>query len=198
MFPDTQSFASRRTSRRAASASVNKSGQPPRVAAKAGIPQVLLSCVFGWGLLLSGCHSASDSAPATAGSVPITVKDVRDALDQKNYGQAATLARQLTDANAHDVDAWMADADANAAAGNRLEALTALSHAFSNGLRDTTRLDADGYLAPLRTSDEYNRLLAQYGLTRPVAQAGDTSISETSNGAVVRAGDVSVSLPDSK
>lgn len=168
------------------------------MAAKPGIPKVLLSCLFGWGLLLSGCHSANDSVHATAGSVSVTVKDVRDALDQKNYGQATTLARQLTDANAHDVDAWLADADANAAAGNRLEALAALSHALGNGMSETARLDSDRYLDSLRTSGEYTRLLEQYGLIRPVAQAGDTSITQTSNGTVVRAGDVSVSLPDSK
>jgi hypothetical protein len=33
---------------------------------------------------------------------------------------------------------------------------------------------------------------------RPLAMAGDTSIVETSTGTVVRAGDVSVSLPNDK
>jgi hypothetical protein len=69
---------------------------------------------------------------------------------------------------------------------------------MNNGMRDVARLDADHYLDSLRSSNEYQALLVRFRLARPVAQAGDTSITETSVGTVVRAGDVSVTLPNTK
>jgi hypothetical protein len=65
-------------------------------------------------------------------------------------------------------------------------------------MRDVARLDADHYLDSLRSSNEYQALLVRFGLARPVVQVGDTSITETTAGTVVRAGDVSVTLPNTK
>jgi hypothetical protein len=156
---------------------------------------------------LSACNKETPVANTASGiaspgsqpsSAPASINDVRNALDQKNFGQATVIANQLVATNANDIEAWIADADANAAAGNRLAALTAISNALSHGLQDTNRLDSDTYLADLRNSDEYRRLLSQHGLTKPVAATGDTSISTTDSGTVVRAGDVSVTLPNDK
>jgi hypothetical protein len=151
---------------------------------------------------LSACDKETPVANTASGSASpsaqTSITDVRNALDQKNFGQATVIANQLVATNANDIEAWIADADANAAAGNRLVALTAISNALSHGLQDTHRLDSDTYLADLRDSDEYRRLLSQHGLIKPVAAASDTSVSTTDSGAVVRAGDVSVTLPNDK
>lgn len=132
------------------------------------------------------------------GDVPATVATVRTALEHKNFGQAASLADKLTASDPNDVDAWMIAADARSAVGNRIDALAALESAMNHGMRDITRLNADSYLDPLRSSSEYEALLMRLGLMRPLAKAGNTSIVETSTGTVVRAGDVSVSLPNDK
>ncbi len=155
----------------------------------------IVSLAFSCLLFISACHDASkDGTPATGADIG----QVKSALDQKNFGEAATLADQLTSANPKSADAWLVAADAKSAAGDRLAALAALEQALKNGLRDTARLDADTYLDTLRSSSEYQGLMARFGLAKPVAQAGDTSITATPAGTVVRAGDVSVTLPDSK
>ena len=111
---------------------------------------------------------------------------------------AAAQSDKLTAANPTNADAWLIAADARAAADSRNGALAALESAFNNGVRDVARLDADHYLEPLRSSSEYEALLARFGLARSVAQAADTSITGTSAGSVVRAGDISVTLPNTK
>lgn len=146
-------------------------------------------------LFVAACHDTSNHA---AVATDVSIEQVRSALDQKNFGVASTLADQLTAAYPKSADAWFAAADAKAAAGDRLAALAALERAMSNGLRDTARLDADGYLGAVRSSAEYQALLVRFGLAQPIAQAGDTSITETSAGTVVKAGDISVTLPNSR
>ncbi|MFM0140637.1 hypothetical protein [Caballeronia grimmiae] len=147
---------------------------------------------------VSACKDSGKSMSTSQGDVPVTVTTVRTALDQKNFGQAASLADTLTVSEPNNVDVWMVAADARSAAGNRISALAALESAMNHGMRDITRLNADLYLEPLRSSSEYEALLARFGLAQPIAKAGDTSIVETSTGTVVRAGDLSVSLPNDK
>jgi hypothetical protein len=149
-------------------------------------------------LLLPACRFNDKHDPASEAEATVTVGQVRSALDQKNFGLAAALSDKLTAANPTNADAWLIAADARAASDSRIGTLAALESALSNGMRDVARLDADHYLDPLRSSSEYQALLVRFGLARPVAPAGDTSITETSAGTVVRAGDISVTLPNTK
>lgn len=146
-------------------------------------------------LLLAACHDRSNHASV---ATDVSIGQVRSALEQKNFGVASTLSDQLTAANPKSPDVWLAAADAKAASGDRLAALAALESAMSNGMRDTARLDADGYLDAVRSSAEYQPLLVRFDLAKPIAQAGGTSITETSAGTVVKAGDISVTLPNSR
>ncbi|MEA3116053.1 MAG: hypothetical protein QOG58_5852 [Caballeronia sp.] len=158
------------------------------------VAPLALACL----LLVSACRFTDKSTPASEAETAVTIGQVKSALDQKNFGLAATLSEKLTAASPTNVDAWLIAADAKAASNRRIGALAALESALNNGMRDVARLDADHYLDSLRLSNEYQALLVRFGLARPVAQAGDTSITETSVGTVVRAGDVSVTLPNTK
>lgn len=149
-------------------------------------------------LLLSACRFTDKSMPASEAGAAVTIGQVQSALDQKNFGLAATLSDKLTASSPTDANAWLIAADARAASDSHIGALAALESALNNGMRDVARLDADHYLDPLRSSNEYQALLVRFGLARFVAQAGDTSITETSVGTVVRAGDISVTLPNTK
>ncbi|MGA7816228.1 hypothetical protein [Caballeronia sp.] len=154
-----------------------------------------LACV----LLVSGCKfTEKDASKTEAVASDVTVAEVKSSLDQKNFGEASALSDKLTAANPTSVDAWLVAADAKALSGSRLAALAALENAMINGMHDANRLDADGYLDSLRSSNEYQALLVRFDLARPIVQSGDTSINETSAGTVVRAGGVSVTLPNSK
>jgi hypothetical protein len=149
-------------------------------------------------LVLSACRFTEKGASASEADTAVTIGQVQSALDQKNFGLASSLSDRLTAASPSNADAWLIAADAKAASGSRLGAFAALESAMNNGMRDIARLDADHYLDSLRSSNEYQALLVRFGLARPLAQAGDTSVTETSVGTVVRAGDVSVTLPNSK
>lgn len=127
------------------------------------------------------------------GAAP-TVAQVQATLADKNFGQAAALADQLTAADPKNADAWIAAAEAKAAVGSRLGALAALETALANGMRDGARIDASPYLAPLRSSSEYQPLLQRFSVTRQAAAAGDTAIEQTAAGIEARAGDVSVKI----
>jgi hypothetical protein len=143
-------------------------------------------------LFISASHGASNDGD------DVSIGQVKSALNQKNFGEASILANDLTAANPNSADAWLIAADANMATGERFAALAALEHAMNNGLRDPARLDEDPYLDSLRSSSEYQGLLVRFGLAKSIAQAGNASITETPTGTVVRAGDVSVTLPGSK
>jgi hypothetical protein len=158
------------------------------------VAPLALACL----LSLSACRFTDKSEPASEAGSAVTIGQVRSALDQKNFGLAASLSDKLTAASPTDAEAWLIAADAKAASDSRIGALAALESALNNGMRDVARLDADHYLDPLRSSNEYQALLVRFGPARPVEQAGDTSITETSAGAVVRAGDISVTLPNTK
>jgi hypothetical protein len=158
------------------------------------VAPLALACL----LTLSACRFTEKDEPGSEAGSAVTVGQVRSALDQKNFGLAASLSDKLTAAIPTDAEAWLIAADAKAAADSPIGALAALERALNNGMRDVARLDADHYLDPLRSSNEYQALLVRYGLARPVAHAGDASITETSAGTVVRAGDISVTLPNTK
>ena len=158
------------------------------------VASLTLACLF----LVSACGSRDHSNVATSGDTKVSVDAVRAALDQKNFGLAASLAEKLATQDPANVDTWLVAADAKAASGSRLGALAALESALKHGMRDTIRVDEDHYLDGIRSSGEYRALLARFGLVQPAAQAGDTSIAETATGTVVRAGDVSVTIPNTK
>lgn len=159
------------------------------------LPFAVLTCV----LLVSGCNfTEREAEDAKSGPSASKVRQVQAALDQERFGQAVTLADQLTASDPEDANAWLAAAEAKAAAGSRLAALAALETALGKGMRDAARINDSQYLEPLRSSGEYGALLQRFGLLDTTARAGDTSIDETPAGTVVRAGDVSVTLPHSE
>ncbi|MDR5736225.1 hypothetical protein QCE47_28375 [Caballeronia sp. LZ025] len=158
------------------------------------VAPLLLALALG----VAACKNSGKNMSTSGGNVPVTVASVRTALDQKNFGEAASLADKLTVFEPNNPDAWMIAADARSAAGNRISALAALESAMNHGMRDSSRIDTDPYLEPLRTSSEYDPLLARFGLAQPIVKAGDASIVETSAGTVAHAADVSVTLPNDK
>lgn len=152
--------------------------------------------------LLAACDQSpkpteQPPASAPAAAVPtVTLAQVRDALAQRNYGQAASMADQLTATTPADIEAWFVAAEAKAASDNRLAALAALEQSLGKGMRDLPRIESSPYLAAIRSSAEYHALLERFGLIKTVARAGEASVENRGSTTVVRAGDVSVTLPD--
>ena len=156
-------------------------------------------------ICLAGCNESNNTA-SKASLAPtvetsqnkITVDTVRNELMKHNFGQANQLADQLTAASPTLVEAWIVAAEAKAANQNRLAALAALEQAFNHGLREVSLIEQSRYLADIRHAEEYRRLLNRFGLQTRTTQAaaGEVSIVQSGGVTEVRAGDVSVKLPD--
>lgn len=153
-------------------------------------------------ICLAGCNESNNkasSAPAVeASQSKATLDAVRNELMKHNFGQASQLAEQLTAASPTVVEAWVVAAEAKAANQNRLAALAALEQAFNHGLREVSLIEQSRYLADIRNGEEYRTLLHRFGLRTHTTQAavGDVSIVQGGGVTEVRAGDVSVKLPD--
>lgn len=153
-------------------------------------------------ICLAGCNESNNKAspaPAVeASQSKATLDAVRNELMKHNFGQANQLADQLTAASPSVVEAWVVAAEAKAANQNRLAALAALEQAFNHGLREVSLIEQSSYLADIRNGEEYRTLLHRFGLRTHTTQAavGDVSIVQGGGVTEVRAGDVSVKLPD--
>lgn len=153
-------------------------------------------------ICLAGCNESNNKAspaPAVeASQSKATLDAVRNELMKHNFGQASQLAEQLTAASPTVVEAWVVAAEAKAANQNRLAALAALEQAFNHGLREVSLIEQSRYLADIRNGEEYRTLLHRFGLRTHTTQAavGDVSIVQGGGVTEVRAGDVSVKLPD--
>ncbi len=153
-------------------------------------------------ICLAGCNESNNKASpapaAEASQSKATLDAVRNELMKHNFGQANQLADQLTAASPSVVEAWVVAAEAKAANQNRLAALAALEQAFNHGLREVSLIEQSRYLADIRNGEEYRTLLHRFGLRSHTTQAavGDVSIVQGGGVTEVRAGDVSVKLPD--
>jgi hypothetical protein len=159
---------------------------------------ISLICLAGCNESRNTANQASPAPAAEASQSKVTLDAVRNELMKHNFGQASQLAEQLTAASPSVVEAWVVAAEAKAANQNRLAALAALEQAFNHGLREVSLIEQSRYLADIRNGEEYRTLLHRFGLRTHTTQAavGDVSIVQGGGVTEVRAGDVSVKLPD--
>lgn len=147
----------------------------------------------------SGTKNADSNASAAASAVPVasvTVAQVKESLTARNYGLAASQADQLAASATVAAESWLVIAEARAANDNRLGALAALEQALVKGMHDLGRIEASSYLAAVRDSSEYDKLLERFGLVKNLAKAGDAAVIQHGDAIEVKAGDVSVTLPN--
>lgn len=156
-------------------------------------------------VLVSGCDqfsatkSADSNASAATSAVPaasVTVTQVKDSLTARNYGLAASQADQLATSANLVAESWLVIAEARAANDNRLGALAALEQALVKGMNDLGRIEGSSYLITVRDSSEYDKLLERFGLAKNLAKAGDAAVVQHGDAIEVKAGDVSVTLPN--
>jgi hypothetical protein len=148
--------------------------------------------------LLAACDkpAVQQAASATAAEQVSSKKLILQSLTNHDFGQASQLADQLALSSSANADEWLVIAEARAAADKRLDALAALEQSLVKGMNDLQRIKSSAYLATIRNSNEYTELMKRFGLVKTLVRAGDVSIEENSQTTEVRAGDVSVSLPN--
>lgn len=158
----------------------------------------------------AGCaQEREDSRPANEqpqADLQQTVSGIQLAIAEKNYGDAASLAKAAQAAFPTAAEVHLLAAQAEGYLGNSGNAATAFQRAVDNGLAEPRSALADPAFESVRTSDAFARIRSNYspvvanGATRaPVVareriRAGDVEIVEDETGSYVRAGDVVLDL----
>lgn len=141
----------------------------------------------GWG--------GSDKKQAT---VDDQLKSVIVLIDQRNLGSAIELTSKIRQENPQNYEAYYLEAQAVTLMGNKTDAVSLLEVSMQRGFKNFSELKSNKNFSPLRDLSEYQALLSKYDpeYKSTTVSAGDVSIKETGGRQVIKAGDVTISLPN--
>jgi len=162
-----------------------------------------LIAIFTSGFCLSGCDL---DFLKNAEEIKTQAKQ---ALDAKNYSEAASRAQKLTEVSPANYEGYFLLAQAKAQVGDKNAALIALEGAIKAGLKDDAQIDENVNLEPIKSMTAYVDLMStsfpsriavvtSTGSTaRVVAGQGKSGVSlqEVNGMQVVRAGDITIEIP---
>jgi hypothetical protein len=140
-------------------------------------------------------------APLSAEQIPNLIIDATAEIEKNNLGRAIDITYRVTKFDSSNIDAYIVRSQAMAIVGNKTEALNALEAAFAHGLKDLTKIEKQPRLNQLREMPEYQFLISKYGLHTAAAvsqteiKAGNVSIKEEGGNQVIKAGDISITVP---
>jgi len=138
--------------------------------------------------------------------------EARQAIEAKNFSDAASIAQKLTEKAPNDYEGYFILAQAKAQVGDKNAALIALEQAIKKGLKDDPQIERNVNLDPLKSMTAYSDLINTSFPSHKAAQdktaasaveassysSASVSIHETDGKQVVRAGDVVVEVPTAK
>lgn len=155
-------------------------------------------------VLLTGCDDFKNPFKKDEPVAEEQLKQARAELDNKNYGKSVEITVKITGEDPKNYQAYYVEAQAQTMAGAKKEALKALDQAMGNGFKDFKDLADNKNFESIRDSKELHALLKKYDPDySPVSIKGDdievgdeVSIKNVNGKQVIKAGDVSVSLPN--
>lgn len=137
--------------------------------------------------------------------------DATAALTGHNYSTAAQIAQKWSDKTPDRYEAYFVLAQAQAQAGDKNAALSALEQAIKKGLKDDVQIDSNTNLDPIKAMSAYESLMNAQFPDRKAGQEhrdegkqenkhndGEVSIIEKDGQQVLRAGDVVIQVPSNK
>lgn len=133
--------------------------------------------------------SAGEPATAVVDPLPQRLSDIRLAISEKNYGQAASDARSAQAMWPGDSRIHLLAAQAEAHLGNAGNAASAFQRAVDTGLVDPAQALTDPAFKGVRQSDPFRDLRARL---IPARHSRPTSSVEAEGGERIRAGDVEI------
>lgn len=157
--------------------------------------------------LLTACSPKADisatssEAPLAAEQIPNLIIDAKAEIEKNNFGRAIDITHRVSKFESNNTDAYVVRSQAMAMLGNNGDALGALEAAFEHGLRDLTVIEQQPRLIALRETPQYQLLLQRFGLhstaviSKTEIKAGNVSIKEEGGSQVIKAGDISITLP---
>lgn len=160
---------------------------------------VLMFTVF-----LAGCDDFKNPFKKDEPVAEDQLNQAKLELDHKNYGKSVEITVKITGEDPKNYQAYYVEAQAQTMAGAKKEALKALDQAMKNGFKDFKELAGNQNFETLRDSKEYHELLKKYDpdyssvsiKDDDIQVDGDVSIKNVNGRQVIKAGDVSVSLPN--
>ncbi len=169
---------------------------------KIAIVLVLLVAALSTACNPKAAPDATDAdARLSAEQVPNLIIDAGAEIEKNNFGRAIDITNRISKFDAKNFDAYILRAQAMAMLGNKVEALAALEKAFEHGLKDLTPIENKPRLSQLRESTEYQLLIGKYGIHSSAViatteiKAGNVSIKEEGGVQVIKAGDISITVP---
>lgn len=168
-------------------------------------PTIVLALVGA--VLSTACNPKAEisatslEAPLSAEQIPNLIINAKAEIEKNNFGRAIDITYRISKFDANNTDAYVVRSQALVMLGNNKEALSALESAFEHGLKDLTVIEKQQRLSALRESPEYQLLIQKFGLhsTAVIAKteikAGNVSIKEEGGNQIIKAGDISITLP---
>jgi len=149
---------------------------------------------------LGGAFSADKNNPSM---VEAQLKEAKTELDNNNYGKTVEISIKISEEEPKNFKANYLHSQASVMAGNVTEALDQLEQAFKSGFKDFDDLENNKNLNAIKENPKYKLILQKYdpnfssiSITETEVNADGASIKNLDGKQVVKAGDVSVSLPN--
>ncbi len=155
-------------------------------------------------ILLAGCDDFKNPFKKDEPVAEDQLKQARTELDNKNYGKSVEITVKIIGEDPKNYQAYYVEAQAQTLAGAKEEALKALDQAMENGFKDFKELADNKNFESIRDSKGFHALLKKYDPDySSVSIKGDdievddeVSIKNVNGKQVIKAGDVSISLPN--
>ena len=155
-------------------------------------------------LSLTACDEDFNPFKKKDPTVEEQLDQAKTELDHKNYGKSVEITVKITGEDPKNYQAYYVESQAQTLIGAQKEAIDALSKAMENGFNDFKALGDNKNFDKIRFSKEYRALLKKYDPDYSAVSIkgddidvdGEVSIKNVDGKQVIKAGDVSISLPD--
>jgi hypothetical protein len=162
---------------------------------------ILIICI-----LVSGCDkfsSTPETDKADSSMVDSQLEMAKRELDDKNYGKTVEITIKISEAHPKNFKANYLHAQAAGMTGNVKDALDQLEQALRSGFKDFDELKKNKNLDAIKTNPKYKLILQKYdpnfsnvSIEETEIDDNEVSIKNIDGKQVVKAGDVSVTLPN--
>lgn len=155
-------------------------------------------------LNFTGCDDAYNPFKKKESTVEEQLKEAEAEIENKNFGKTVEITVKITGDDPKNYQAYYLESQAQTLVGAQKEAIFALTQAMSNGFKDFKALEKNKNFDNIRDLEDYQALLEKYDPdysavtinNDDIAVDGEVSIKNIDGKQVIKAGDVSISLPD--
>lgn len=155
-------------------------------------------------LSLTACDEDFNPFKKKEPTVEEQLDQAKTELEHKNYGKSVEITVKITGEDPKNYQAYYVESQAQTLIGAQKKAIEALTQAMENGFKDFKALEDNKNFDKIRDSKAYRALLKKYDPDYSAVSIkgddidvdGEVSIKNVDGKQVIKAGDVSISLPN--